>query len=348
MSSDKLSAQDRKDLKALEERFGKGQYDSLEALEEIRDRRLYRENYETFEDYMAAQWGHSRQWATQNLNWLRMNRLLKAQGKSPYQIGLSAADAQVLVRLENEPELLVQAIVEADAEVKVGGKRTKSMLQTAVKRMEKLKETRKTVPDITFEENRTLSNLGKVRKSQPDLVEAAMAKSKVEERPLVDCLIDECRSQHGLPADTQLLAIARGQELIDLIEPLATLMTEWQEVEELKSRRAALEGQMATVNKDIAEREGTSEQVLLESATDGPTLKDIAAERGIVAEPEEREPTWENLVEYLTLAMTANVPEATSDEAQAVEEFISKFPDPERALQVMLFRCRDLIGIVKW
>lgn len=33
------------------------------ALAEIRDRRLYRDHYSTFENYVRTRWGHSRQWA---------------------------------------------------------------------------------------------------------------------------------------------------------------------------------------------------------------------------------------------------------------------------------------------
>lgn len=63
-----ITEADLKDLKSFEQLISKGLqtfYDVGHALAEIRDRKLYRQSYGTFEDYCQQRWGFSRQRAAQ-------------------------------------------------------------------------------------------------------------------------------------------------------------------------------------------------------------------------------------------------------------------------------------------
>src|SRR5262245_8383461 len=90
-----LTEQQRNDLFRLEAEFEGGVRHAIEALREIRQRKLYRENFATFDDYIDRRWQKTRQWATQMTNWLRRQELLEAQtGNESYQI--SETDSRTL------------------------------------------------------------------------------------------------------------------------------------------------------------------------------------------------------------------------------------------------------------
>ena len=58
-----LTARERRDLEKAERKIAIGLKSFLEvglALKEIRDNRLYRQNYRTFEEYVVARWEFSR------------------------------------------------------------------------------------------------------------------------------------------------------------------------------------------------------------------------------------------------------------------------------------------------
>ena len=115
-----LSSQEEDDLHRLEAVFERGQRESIAALREIRERKLHRIGYTTFDEYVDARWGRSRQWATQQINWLRRVELLEAIGKNSYQLNVD--DAQALGPLEEHPEEFVRAITEAEEEARRNGK----------------------------------------------------------------------------------------------------------------------------------------------------------------------------------------------------------------------------------
>jgi hypothetical protein len=249
----RLTAQDRDDLRRLEEVFVQGQRESIAALREIRERKLYREGYATFDEYMMCRWGHSRQWATQQINWLRRMELLEGTGNDRYQ--MTADDAKALGPLEDDPELFVAAIAEAEEEAKrAGKKRTKKYLQEAVKRRTDFLSARANlgVPDLSYEESRTLGRLGVARMSHPNLVEEAKVKAETEGHPLSDCLLEVCQSRHVVPMDKHLLAVARGKELEALVEPLTALRAKWDEIAELQEKRRKLEDELDKIDEQTA------------------------------------------------------------------------------------------------
>ncbi|HEX4128758.1 MAG TPA: hypothetical protein VHZ24_01860 [Pirellulales bacterium] len=239
----RLSSQEQTDLERLEVEFEKGQRDSITALRQIREGKLYRERYSNFDEYMAGRWGRTRQWATQQINWLRRLQLLEERGKGSYQ--LTVDDAQVLGPLEEEPECFVRAIEEADDEARrLGKRRNKKMLQAAVERQTAFVNRRQHSgfpADLSYEEFRSLERLGTNRRLQPDLLTEARQKSEAESRPLADCLTEVCGTEQTFPSDERLLAVARGEVLDNLVTPLIQLSEQWQSDKELEEQRKKLQ-----------------------------------------------------------------------------------------------------------
>ena len=108
------------------------------------------------------------------------------------------------------------------------------------------------MPDLSYDETKSLSRLGIFRQSSPNLVEEARKTAETESRPPADCLAEVCRSHHALPTDKHLLATARGKDLEALVEPLVALRVEWDEAEEQQEKRRELEEKLRTLNEQSA------------------------------------------------------------------------------------------------
>ena len=261
-ATNNLTSEERDDLQKLEKKFAKGQRESAAALREIRERKLYRQDFPSFDTYVETRWHKTRQWATQLINWLRRSELLQAIGKDPYQ-SLTVDDAQALGPLEEHPELFVTALEEAQEEAnRAGKKRTKKHLQEAVKRRTDYLSLLANVgvPDLTYEESRALARLGAARQSKPNFVEEAKATAQTEGRPLSDCLLEVCQSRHFLPPDNQLLAVARGKDLESLVQPLVALKAHWDEIAELQEKRRKLVDELDEIDEQVAPPDPTQPQ----------------------------------------------------------------------------------------
>ena len=112
-----LSEKEKQDLTRLETQFRDGYLQAIDALMEIRERKLYREKYTNFGDYMEREWRHTKQWATQQINRRKVQRALEAAGRDLYSLPLPdklveqlpLADATILMPLVSKPEKLVAA-----------------------------------------------------------------------------------------------------------------------------------------------------------------------------------------------------------------------------------------------
>ena len=95
-----LTQADTERLKELESVIERGTKTFIEvgnALEEIRDQRLYREKYATFEAYCAQQWGWTRQRSYQLMNAASVVKLLPAEMSTRVD---NEATARELAKLE--------------------------------------------------------------------------------------------------------------------------------------------------------------------------------------------------------------------------------------------------------
>jgi hypothetical protein len=236
--TERLTPEERKDFQKLEKRFEKGERESAVALRDILERRLYRESYANQDDYLRLRWGHTRQWANQKLSWLRAVELLDAHGIGFDKITVD--DAAALAPLRDAPEASVRAFLEAEREAtERGRKRTKKMLAEAVERQERYASELEHHPDLTYAEYLDLARLGTEDKQgtlEHNLIELAQKRG-----PLPDSLVEVCCEKRSLPVADHLLAIARGDELHNIVERLAPLPAEWQEQNEAEGKLRDLE-----------------------------------------------------------------------------------------------------------
>ena len=83
-----FTERDKTDFLLLEQEWENGGIQQAEAIRKIRKRRLWRlcrddegkQLYATFDQYCEERWGHTRQWATQQTNWLAITEENEAAG----------------------------------------------------------------------------------------------------------------------------------------------------------------------------------------------------------------------------------------------------------------------------
>lgn len=205
-----LTEDDRKRRQKLEAVYEKGERQSSEALRTIRKEKLWRGDYRSFDEYMLIRWGKSKNWATQQTNWLRVTEFLEEHkiewGKEPYR--LTVEECQQLIKIVNElpddlsedeeqefsdflARLTCDALVEARAnkEVTANGRKRDLVREAVEKRLAYIENRNVHGDDLTLEESVQLSRL----EGQPDdkaelLLASAREGATKEGRSSADCL----------------------------------------------------------------------------------------------------------------------------------------------------------------
>lgn len=112
-SSQPLSEEEVRDRERLERTVERAFYQAGSALQELRDRRLYRDGYDSFEDYCRGRFGHSRQKANYLIMGAAIYRTLSAANclllpSSEYQVRPLAVLAP-----QRQPTVWNEAVAEA-------------------------------------------------------------------------------------------------------------------------------------------------------------------------------------------------------------------------------------------
>jgi hypothetical protein len=112
-SSRPLSEEEVRDRERLERTVERAFYQAGSALQELRDRRLYRDGYDSFEDYCRGRFGHSRQKANYLIMGAAIYRTLSAANcpllpSSEYQVRPLAVLAP-----QQQPTVWNEAVAEA-------------------------------------------------------------------------------------------------------------------------------------------------------------------------------------------------------------------------------------------
>lgn len=79
-ASTELTAFDRRRLIKFEKQIDKGWRQMAEALSIIRDERLYRDQFDTFQDYCSERWGHNRRYVNRLIQGARVVRRIERMG----------------------------------------------------------------------------------------------------------------------------------------------------------------------------------------------------------------------------------------------------------------------------
>jgi hypothetical protein len=236
---------EKEELARLEKVFADGHRDAIAALRDIREKRLFKSaGYDTFDDYMARRWGKTRQWATQEINWLRACELLQERtGKDTYQ--LSKESAAEFRRLIESPEELCHAYLRArkaagnsaDISKKIARGIVEEHSRYIGERDNQQKKQGADAPALTFGEFQFLEALGKDRQSAPNLVAQARERAKESEKSLPDCLAEVCQEKKALPTNEHLLNHFRGDALYKSAMPLVAMAYQWA-AEEVAKKKA--------------------------------------------------------------------------------------------------------------
>lgn len=128
---------------------------------EIRRRKLYREEFKSFDEWVACYFGSTRQWVTTLGHWVHRQELsvtlarsggplaLPYNGKPAYQI--MPKEAEHLGPLEHHPEEFCRALVEATEICRQNPKRKRTKtLEETVKTQEDYLRRKNSVPDLTY------------------------------------------------------------------------------------------------------------------------------------------------------------------------------------------------------
>lgn len=114
-----LTTTERSDLQRLETQIENGMQTFLQvglALKEIRDLKLYREDYLTFEKYVSEKWGHSRQWAHHLINAVIVEQQLGENVNNCLQTPKTESQYRELAKVQPEKIPQVWEAVTKDCE----------------------------------------------------------------------------------------------------------------------------------------------------------------------------------------------------------------------------------------
>jgi len=184
-----------------EEILERGTVESIRALRTIRQEKLHRfaeghwEYNTSFDRYVQERWHRTRQWATQEIQWLEVCEHVEAWfGKSIYHF--SHSHTRVLRKLMPYPEIFTAALqeinglaVRSDFYIKEVAKRRIRF----VKMMDEWNLRREEEPKLQYKEFIALDLLEGGSRRPAELYEA---KKKAAEsgRSLKDCLVEACRA----------------------------------------------------------------------------------------------------------------------------------------------------------
>jgi hypothetical protein len=186
------------------------------GIREVHEQRLYRDEYNSFEEYVETRWNRTRRWAYMMLHWVdRCERLEQAGVKSISHLGLAASEA--LAPLESYPEEFVQAVLRANELIKAQPKEKyeriiRGVVQ-ATQRYIGLRDNGDLKPPVTYEEFEVLDKLGDTRVT---LLDAAKATARLKDLALADALVKVAADEAEMPQNQEILAVARGEDLLSL------------------------------------------------------------------------------------------------------------------------------------
>ena len=239
--------QDADELHRLENVFEGKSKEAWIAMRDIRDnRRWVADGYTSWKDYLAERHGKTEGWASQNFHRIEVEEILAA--KCITMRGLSTDAVQDLNKLEDEPECMVRAYL--DATENGVTKPIAEKIKKAVQRQQDFILCRKNaeeegVPELTFAEFEAVAQF---RGDVFHLSETDIDTTK----PVTDQMVALC-NQHGkMPNRNTLVELFRGQELFDVCKTLSELKKEFDRKSKAQSKVDTLSAQLEAAKKDAA------------------------------------------------------------------------------------------------
>jgi hypothetical protein len=239
-----FSALDEADFRRLDNEVTKASRRTFTALREIRQRKLYRlpkdeqgnKLYPTFEAYVQQRHGHTRVWVTQGTNWLRIMEALEEVGvKVPLTV--DAAQGLLPARLKDAGGLLA-VLKEAKED---GVPFTKDNLRAVVERRSSYFKEGAKVAATTYADYKQDCVLVKPLEGGTWGIVTDARKLPGD---LADNLMALCVERNSTPRAEQLLGVATGKALEEIVARLGTLAQRQGDIEAKKSRLKTLKAQV--------------------------------------------------------------------------------------------------------
>jgi hypothetical protein len=246
-----LTAKQKQDFVRLEQTFEAKQDEAAEAIIEINERRLYREQYQTFEAYLQLRWHRSKSWGYGMIAWHRRKQLLKAAGiESIAHFGLE--DSDILAELEDHPEEFVRAVVTANKRHEEKPRlKWKTILKDVKEEQVRFLAAKARFnlrPALAWEEFQTYRSLPDVPNKAIwagisfDKVETVAAGEKISLRL---ALLQICKEEPAPPQPEVILRCARGADFLSLCEEIKDVQYERRKARSRERTRRRMEDEWA-------------------------------------------------------------------------------------------------------
>jgi hypothetical protein len=224
--------------------------DRFRALSRIHDRRSYREDYPSWDEFLhhelAVENPHD-WWETEKRR-VRIQQHMEELGIK-LKIPLNKNMAQHLNRVRNDADLFVSCVSEFQSlpQDRQIAKRLSEIVQRHLDRKNKLASLRQFVPDATEEELAILAPINatdhKWRNWDPEHTADLQGRVQASGRPVRDCLLEIAQEIKSLPGDAVLLGVARGRDLVPIVNDLMRLLGPWEREQKNKAEIEAWERQ---------------------------------------------------------------------------------------------------------
>jgi hypothetical protein len=189
---------------------------------------------------------------------------LTYDGKPAYQI--IPKEAEALAPLEDHPEELCRALVEATDLCRRNPKRKRTKtLEETVKAQEDYLRRRDRVPDLTYEEFEAINSVGWYGRVSEEIV-AEVNSIKSQGGDWMGKLVEAV--QEGDLSSEVLLGCARGQELIDLCAKLKVQKDVRDELKKVEKEASEAAAKLERTRAEIARRQEAASQDETEKADD--------------------------------------------------------------------------------
>jgi hypothetical protein len=261
--------------------------EEIEHLREIRDNRLFEEpvggehphpGYSSFRAYLAAVWGHTPGWASQNIGHIICTEVLEKQLPG-VPICMSPDAALRLDDLIEWPNMMAEAYVEAyrNQKPQPGVEVQKIYIVQAVKpRLRYLKEYVSKNPDplLSYEEYEADSRM---EDTGHDAVAGLVAKAKALESdlPLRSKIVKVCNDHRQLPRTKELVAELRDTDLIWCCNRLTSQKVAWEAAEQAEEHRSQTLKDAERVDDDDLEGEESAAEEAPVGEEDPPVKKHL-------------------------------------------------------------------------
>lgn len=224
--------------------------DRFQALARIHDHRSYREDYPSWDEFLHHELclDNPHDWWESEKRQFRIQQEMDAQGLK-LKVPLNKNMAQHLNRVRKDAALFVSCVREFQAlpQDRQIAKRLGEIVERHLDRKNKLASLRQFVPDATEEELAILAPIyaadHRWRRWYPQVQQQLQERVQTSGRSIRDCMLELAAEIKSLPNDKALLSVARGPDLVPVVNDLMRLLGPWDREQKKKDEIEAWERQ---------------------------------------------------------------------------------------------------------